>query len=79
MQRQQKSTKNIRSKRGKQSFKRWSQQGCHDDALTFATLCRAAGLPSRYLAGLDKLDPKNQGHCLVETDINKEWILIDQS
>jgi len=53
--------------------------GCHDDALIFATLCRAVGIPAKYVAGISKLDPKNRGHCVVEVHINKQWILVDQS
>jgi hypothetical protein len=51
--------------------------GCHDDALVFATLCRAVDIPAKYVVGIDKLNPKNRGHCVVEVYINKEWILID--
>ena len=53
--------------------------GCHDDALVFATLCRVVGIPAKYVAGIDKLDPKNRGHCIVEAYINKDWIIIDQN
>jgi len=52
--------------------------GCHDSALVFATLSRAVGIPARYIAGIDKLDPKNRGHCVVEVYINKNWIMVDQ-
>ncbi len=53
--------------------------GCHDDALVFVTLCRAVGIPAKYVAGIDKLNPENKGHCVVEVYINKNWILVDQS
>jgi len=53
--------------------------GCHDNALIFAILCRAVGIPAKYIGGIDKLDPKNRGHCVVEVYINKNWIIIDQS
>ncbi|MDD2673021.1 MAG: transglutaminase-like domain-containing protein [Syntrophales bacterium] len=53
--------------------------GCHDNALIFATLCRAVGIPAKYITGIDKLDPKNRGHCAVEVYINNTWIIVDQS
>lgn len=53
--------------------------GCHDSALVFATLCRAIGIPAKYIIGIDKLSPKNRGHCVVEVYINKHWIIVDQS
>jgi len=53
--------------------------GCHDNALVFATLCRAVGIPAKYIMGIDKLNPKNKGHCVVEVYINKDWIIVDQN
>jgi len=53
--------------------------GCHDDALIFATFCRALGIPSKYVVGINKLDPKNRGHCVVELFLHGRWILVDQS
>ena len=53
--------------------------GCHDNALVFATLCRAVGIPAKYIMGIDKLNPKNKGHCIVEVYINKHWIIVDQN
>ena len=53
--------------------------GCHDNALVFATLCRAVGIPAKYIMGIDKLSPKNKGHCVVEVYINKGWIIVDQN
>jgi len=53
--------------------------GCHDDALVFVTFCRTIGIPAKYVVGIDKLDPKNKGHCVVELYLNKNWILVDQS
>ena len=53
--------------------------GCHDEALVFATLCRAAGIPAKYLVGINKTDPRNSGHCAVEIYIDGSWVLVDQS
>ena len=53
--------------------------GCHDDALIFATFCRALGIPAKYVVGINKLDPKNSGHCVVELFLHCRWILVDQS
>jgi len=53
--------------------------GCHDDALIFTTFCRACGIPARYVVGINKLDPKNRGHCVVEIHLHNRWILVDQS
>jgi len=53
--------------------------GCHDHALVFATLCRAVGIPAKYVIGIDKLSPKNRGHCVVEVYVNKDWVIVDQS
>ncbi|KQC05489.1 MAG: hypothetical protein APR54_08245 [Candidatus Cloacimonas sp. SDB] len=53
--------------------------GCHDDALIVATFCRSVGIPSKYVAGINKLDPRNRGHCVVEIFINNKWMLLDQS
>lgn len=53
--------------------------GCHDDALVFATFCRILGIPAKYVAGINKLDTKNRGHCVVELYLNGTWILVDQS
>ncbi len=53
--------------------------GCHDNALVFATLCRAVGIPAKYIMGIDKLNPKNRGHCVIEVYVNEHWIIVDQS
>ena len=53
--------------------------GCHDDALIFTTFCRAVGIPAKYVVGINKLDPKNRGHCVVELYLHDRWILVDQS
>jgi len=53
--------------------------GCHDDALIFTTFCRAVGIPSKYVIGINKLEPKNRGHCVVELYLHGRWILVDQS
>lgn len=53
--------------------------GCHDKALIFAVLCRAVGIPAKYIAGINKLSPRNRGHCVVEVYIDKSWILVDPS
>jgi len=53
--------------------------GCHDDALIFTTFCRAVGIPAKYVVGINKLDPKNGGHCVVELYLHGSWILVDQS
>lgn len=53
--------------------------GCHDNALVCATLCRAVDIPAKYVAGINKLDPKNKGHCVVEAYVDRSWVLIDQS
>ncbi|MFA5360435.1 MAG: transglutaminase-like domain-containing protein [Candidatus Paceibacterota bacterium] len=53
--------------------------GCHDNTLVFATLCRAVGIPAKYIIGIDKLSPKNRGHCVVEVYVNKHWVIVDQN
>jgi hypothetical protein len=53
--------------------------GCHDKALIFTVLCRAVGIPAKYIAGINKLSPRNKGHCVVEVYVDKTWILVDQS
>ena len=53
--------------------------GCHDDALIFTTFCRAVRIPAKYVVGINKLDPKNRGHCVVEIYLHGKWILVDQS
>jgi len=51
--------------------------GCHDNAVVFVTLCRAVGIPAKYVVGIDKFNPKNRGHCVAEVYINNNWILVD--
>lgn len=53
--------------------------GCHDQALVFATLVRSIGIPAKYVVGIDKLNPRDKGHCIVEIFINERWVLVDQS
>lgn len=53
--------------------------GCHDDALIFVVFSRILGIPAKYVAGIDKLDPKNKGHCVAEIYIGKDWVLVDPS
>ena len=60
-------------------LKETTSSGCHDDALIVATFCRAVGIPAKYVVGINKLDPKNCGHCIVEIFINNKWMLLDQS
>jgi hypothetical protein len=51
--------------------------GCHDNALLTATFLRAINIPAKFIEGIDKLDPHNKGHCVVEAHIKRKWILID--
>ena len=51
--------------------------GCHDDAVVLAVLFRSIGIPTRYLVGVDRINPKNRGHCVVEINIRDKWILIE--
>ncbi|MCD4819989.1 MAG: transglutaminase-like domain-containing protein [Candidatus Cloacimonetes bacterium] len=60
-------------------LKEMMSTGCHDDALIVATFCRAVGIPAKYVIGINKLDPKNRGHCIVELYLHNKWILLDQS
>ncbi|MEA2103303.1 MAG: transglutaminase-like domain-containing protein [Candidatus Cloacimonadota bacterium] len=60
-------------------LKEMMSTGCHDDALIVATFCRAVGIPAKYVIGINKLDPKNRGHCVVELFLHDRWILVDQS
>ncbi len=53
--------------------------GCHDDALIFTTFCRAVEIPAKYVVGINKLNPKNSGHCVVELYLHDRCILVDQS
>lgn len=83
--------KNLKSRRGSEVQKIFATRtvttvikdrfstGCHDDALVFAALCRVVGIPAKYVVGINKLDPKNRGHCVVETYMNGSWVLVDQS
>lgn len=51
--------------------------GCHDTAVLTATFLRAVGIPAKFVEGIDKLNPKNRGHCVVEAYVKGDWILID--
>ena len=51
--------------------------GCHDDAAVVVTLLRAVGIPAKYLVGIDRVSPRNTGHCVVEAYVNKKWVLIE--
>lgn len=53
--------------------------GCHDDALVFTTFCRVVGIPAKYVVGINKLNIKNQGHCVAELYLSKTWVIVDQS
>ena len=51
--------------------------GCHDVAVLTATFLRALKIPARFIEGVNKLKPENQGHCVVEAYVKNRWILID--
>jgi hypothetical protein len=51
--------------------------GCHDDAAVLAALFRSIGIPAKYLVGIDRINPKNRGHCVVEINIEDRRILIE--
>jgi hypothetical protein len=83
--------KNLKRKKGREALKIFATRttteiledrfstGCHDDALVFATLCRAVEIPAKYVVGINRHDPENKGHCVVEAHVDKNWVLIDQS
>ncbi len=52
--------------------------GCHDDALVFVTLCRAAGIPARYQVWISRKDPENHGHCVAKLLLEGSWVILDQ-
>jgi hypothetical protein len=52
---------------------------CVSYATLTTTLCRAAGIPARYLVGSVYLDGMWGGHAWVEVLINNSWIPIDGS
>ena len=57
--------------------------GCTDTALVFITLCRAKGIPTKYVETLKKRwleDPnakKIEGHVFAECYIRGKWYQID--
>ncbi len=51
--------------------------GCHDVAVLTATFLRALSIPAKFIEGINKLKPENQGHCVVEAYVRNRWILID--
>jgi len=51
--------------------------GCHDIAVIFVTLARASNIPTKYIEGIDKINPHNRGHCVAEVYISKSWMLAD--
>jgi len=71
--------KTFASRSADQVIKNKNHTGCHDTALVLATFLRAVKIPSKYLIGINKTSPKNQGHCVVEAYLGKKWILIDPS
>jgi len=71
--------KTFASRNVGQVIKNKNHTGCHDTALILATFLRAVKIPSKYLVGINKISPKNQGHCVVEAYLRKRWILIDPS
>lgn len=53
--------------------------GCHDTALILVTLLRTAGIPAKYVLGIDRLVPHRGGHCVAEAYVKNRWMLIDPS
>ena len=51
--------------------------GCHDTTLLSVTFLRALNIPTKYVLGIDKKQPRRGGHCVAEAYIGKRWILID--
>lgn len=50
---------------------------CVSYSVLTATMCRAAGIPSRFLMGYVYVDGAWGGHAWVEAYINSKWIPID--
>lgn len=50
---------------------------CISYATVLTTLCRAAGIPARYLMGFVYVDGMWGGHAWVEAYINDSWIPVD--
>jgi transglutaminase-like putative cysteine protease len=71
--------KTFASRDAEQVIENKNHTGCHDTALILATFLRASKIPSKYLVGISKINPANQGHCVVEAYLGKRWILIDPS
>ena len=51
--------------------------GCHDTTLLLVTFLRALKIPTKYVLGIDKKQPRKGGHCVAEAYIGKRWTLID--
>jgi len=65
------------SRNAEQLIKNKNSTGCHDTALILSTFLRVVGIPCKYLVGINKINPQNRGHCVIEAYVGKKWILID--
>jgi len=74
-----KATKIFATRTSEQIIKDKYHTGCHDTAVLLATFLRAVNIPARYLTGINRLNPKNNGHCVVEAFVKNKWILIEDS
>ncbi len=51
--------------------------GCHDTTLILVTFLRTLSIPTKYVVGISKNQPRKRGHCIAEAYIQRKWILID--
>jgi len=51
--------------------------GCTDIALVFIALCRAKGIPTKYIEAVRKESDGSSGHVFAECFINNGWIVVD--
>ncbi len=58
-------------------IKEKNETGCHDTTVLLVTFLRAAGIPSKYVLGINKKSPRKGGHCVAEAYIGKKWVCID--
>jgi len=70
-------SKVFRKRTAKQIIDDGFTTGCTDIALVFVVLCRAKGIPTKYIEAIRKTSDGLSGHVFAECYINNNWICVD--